>query len=83
MWPRVGFYAAQESDGSVVQCALPDADVRCAGWSEALGATLCGTGYLQGSYACSVCASGFFLQVISFSARPAPRHRLRVLGYTS
>jgi hypothetical protein len=27
-----------------------------------LGATLCGAGYLQGSFACSACAANFFLQ---------------------
>lgn len=47
----------------MLPCAVPYPAARCLGWDVALGATRCGQGYLQGSYLCGLCASGFFLQV--------------------
>ena len=63
MWPRPGYWAAYDSSSSVTKCSEPNPASRCTGWSVALGATLCGVGYRQGSYLCGACASGFYLKV--------------------
>ena len=60
LWPRPGFWAASDGSGSVVPCAPPDPGARCPGWSVARGVSLCGPGYLEGSYLCSACAPTFY-----------------------
>jgi hypothetical protein len=61
MWPRVGFWAARDVDGYVTPCMAP-AKERCTGWNVTIGATLCGVGYLQGSFLCSACEPSYYLQ---------------------
>lgn len=78
LWPRSGFWAAYDTTGVVTPCAAPKPEMRCTGWSVALGETRCGTGYLQGSYLCSACAPGNFLEVRCMTsgvywAPPGPR----------
>lgn len=63
LWPRAGYWAAYDTSGTVTPCSAPDAESRCTSWSVALGATQCGSGYLQGSYLCGSCAAGYFSQV--------------------
>jgi hypothetical protein len=44
---------------------------RCAGWDPVTGMVLCGTGYLQGSVACSECAVGYYADAVqSWQACP-------------
>jgi hypothetical protein len=61
LWPRIGYWAAHDTDGAVAACA-PPAATRCTGWDVTSGATQCGTGYLKNGYFCSACAKGFYLQ---------------------
>ena len=60
-WPARGYWSPAEASATVVPCAIPGAADRCLGWSSALGAVQCGSGYLQGSYLCGACERGFFL----------------------
>lgn len=46
-WPLPGRWVVAESTDNVLPCAEPGSRVRCAGWSAALSATMCGEGYLQ------------------------------------
>jgi len=50
-----------------MQCPLPQE--RCQGWEVALGASLCGHGYLQGSYLCTACARGSSLTTLAHAQR--------------
>lgn len=63
MWSRAGYWAAYDTSGTVTPCSPPDPESRCTGWNVALGATICGLGYLQGSYSCGACMTGYFLKV--------------------
>ena len=56
-WSQPGYFSPSEPAG-VVRCSPPSLD-RCLNWTQ--GATLCGTGYLQGSPGCKACDDGFFL----------------------
>jgi hypothetical protein len=58
MWPRAGFWAATEAEGSVTACAPPDG--RCLGWNASAGATQCSEGFLPGSYLCGACSRLYF-----------------------
>jgi hypothetical protein len=57
--PLPGFWASSEASTAVVYCAAPSAS-RCLGWDADLQASRCGRGYRAGSYACSVCAPGYY-----------------------
>ena len=61
LWPRPGFWVARESTASVSACAPPDPGARCLGWSVSRGVSLCGLGYLEGSFLCGACAPSFYL----------------------
>jgi len=63
VWPRPGSWAASElgGPGGVLSCPLPAPRVRCLGWNASAGASQRGTAYLQGSFLCSACAPGHFL----------------------
>lgn len=36
LWPRPGFWVASEKSSAVIECAPPDAEVRCPGWYEGM-----------------------------------------------
>lgn len=61
VWPRAGAWVASEfvATSAVLQCPPPT--TRCLGWNASLGASQCGVGYKQGSYLCSACAPGYYL----------------------
>lgn len=61
MWSRAGFWVPSEGSTTISQCAPPNAASRCTGWSVTLGETQCGPAYLQGSFRCSACAPGYFI----------------------
>ena len=80
LWTRVGFWVPSEAATDVSPCAPPDADTRCTGWSAAAGQTQCGKAYRTGSYQCSACSAGFYLEVSGGGAASLP---FRVLLPTS
>jgi hypothetical protein len=57
-FPRAGFFSAGR-ELAPVRCNDP-AEARCLGWSESLGAVLCGAGFQQGSLGCGTCQSGWY-----------------------
>lgn len=61
LWPRTGAWEASDARGFTVFDCPPPALERCAGWNVTSGSTQCGSPYLQGSYLCSACASGYAL----------------------
>ena len=60
LWALPGYWAPSDSSPSVSPCAPPDPAARCLGWSVSRGVSLCGPGYLAGSYLCSACAPSFY-----------------------
>lgn len=62
LWPRGGYWAPTEMGDPSSVAACPPPRERCLGWAIAQGASLCGPGYLHGSYLCTACARGFFLE---------------------
>ena len=60
MWPRAGAWAASETDDTMSSCSPPDPLTRCLGWNATVGASECGPGYLQGSFLCGSCETGFY-----------------------
>lgn len=59
-WPREGAWAATDGGSSPYIFSCPPPAERCLGWNITLGASQCGTGYLQGSFACSACSRGYY-----------------------
>lgn len=61
VWARAGYWVPSEGSTTVSPCSPPNAASRCTGWSATLGTSQCGPAYLQGSFRCSACASGYFI----------------------
>jgi hypothetical protein len=59
-WPLPGYFSSDQASADVLRCSPPDATARCRGWSTALKASVCGAGYKQGSYLCSVCDTSYY-----------------------
>lgn len=60
LWSAPSFFVpSEDSIYYPTPCSFPAAQ-RCVGWSNELGTTQCGEGYLQGSYACGFCAKGYY-----------------------
>eukprot|EP00466_Bigelowiella_natans_P017014 jgi/Bigna1/91869/estExt_fgenesh1_pg.C_1260016 len=57
MWPRQGFWTANERVGHVNKCPAPS-QVRCQGWSFVDSESECGEGYT--GTLCSSCDDGFY-----------------------
>ena len=76
LWSAPGYYVPSETSlAAPQQCGAPSMQ-RCVGWSPALAlasgagagtgsgsGTICGAGYAQGSYACSLCAPDYYADV--------------------
>lgn len=78
LWTRAGYWVLSEASTDVTRCAPPRAELRCTGWTGTAGRTTCGAGYLPGSYLCSACTSGFFLEVrvVDMRLGVGPRYSL-------
>lgn len=67
-WAPAGYWTPHEAWGSPpLRCAEPSTR-RCAGHDRVLKQTACGQGYLQGSVACSACATGWYMTTAGLCA---------------
>eukprot|EP01029_Cantina_marsupialis_P007297 TRINITY_DN1804_c0_g4_i1.p1 TRINITY_DN1804_c0_g4~~TRINITY_DN1804_c0_g4_i1.p1 ORF type:complete len:1750 (-),score=408.74 TRINITY_DN1804_c0_g4_i1:1041-6290(-) len=58
-WTRPGYWTESESSGNTVRCQ-PPAIERCPGWNATTGQSQCADGFLQSSFGCLNCKSGYF-----------------------
>jgi outer membrane protein assembly factor BamB len=70
-WPLPGHFTAAESSGLILPCPPPALD-RCLGWNASIAASQCGSAYLQGSYTCAACTSGFYPDPVDGSCTVCP-----------
>ena len=67
-WAPAGYWTPHEAWSSPpLRCAEPSTR-RCVGHDRVLKQTACGTGYLQGSVACSACAAGWYMTAAGLCA---------------
>jgi hypothetical protein len=81
MWPKRGFWKADEADTSTLpeECP-PPSKRRCVGWDGSTLSTRCGTGYAQGTHLCGACAKNWFNTISNRTCQPCAALRQRPQG---